>query len=121
MQYLKKRVKSFTYALKGIFHLVKDEPNARIHIVATIIVVIAGFILKIKAYDWLWIGLAIILVFITEIINTSIENLADAVTNERNDYIGKAKDLGAAATLLAALFAVFVASVVLYPKVVVLF
>lgn len=115
MNYFKSRIKSFAYALKGFLWLLK-EPNALIHLVAAGITVVVSFYFDISTAEWLWIILAIVLVFITEILNTAIEYLADVVTKEENTLIGKAKDLGAAATLLAALFSVFVALIIFLPK-----
>ena len=116
MNYFKSRIKSFSYALKG-FKWLLQEPNALIHLVAAVIVVLLSFYLAISTAEWLWIILAIVLVFITEILNTAIENLADAVTKDENTLIGKAKDLGAAATLLAALFSIVVAFIIFFPKI----
>ena len=116
MGYLNKRLQSFKYAINGLGHLFKDEPNARIHLVASILIVLVGLSLNLDEVEWLWISMAIAAVFITELINTSIENLADAITLERNNKIKKAKDMCAAAVLLSALFSILVAAIILVPK-----
>ena len=61
--YISRRLRSFQYALNGWLILIKDEPNARIHLLAAVIVVIAGFYYKLSQVDWLFICLAITLVF----------------------------------------------------------
>jgi len=109
MNYFKSRIKSFYFAINGLKHLIVNEPNASIHLVAAIVAILLGFYFKLSLAEWLWIILSILFVFITEILNTAIENLADAVTKDNNKLIGKAKDLGAVATLLAAIFALIVA------------
>jgi len=43
-----RRMRSFGYAFKGIYELVKSEANARIHLVATIIALSAGFVFHIS-------------------------------------------------------------------------
>jgi len=115
--YLNKRLQSFKYAINGLSHLFKDEPNARIHLGAAILVVLAGLLLDLDEVEWLWISVSIASVFIAELINTAIENLADAITLQRNNKIKKAKDMGAAAVLISALFSIGVAVIILGPKI----
>ncbi len=40
----KKRTRSFGYAFAGLYELVKSEPNARIHFLATVRTLIAVFV-----------------------------------------------------------------------------
>ena len=54
--------------------------------------------------------------FITEILNTAVENLADHVSPEENERIGKVKDLGALAVILSAVLAVITGCVVFLPR-----
>ncbi|MBS2098475.1 diacylglycerol kinase family protein [Carboxylicivirga linearis] len=117
MNYFTSRGKSFLYAFKGIKHLMLGEPNALIHLIAAITAVLFGIYFQISTNEWLWICLAIVLVFICEIINTAIENLGDVITKDYNKSIEKAKDLGAAATFLAALFSIVVALIIFLPKI----
>jgi diacylglycerol kinase len=104
-----KFLKSVGYALEGIFSLIKSENNARIHFLATILVLLGGYYFEISENDWLWIGLAIALVWLAEAFNTAIETLADTVSKEIHPQIKKAKDIAAAGVLFAAIFAIFVA------------
>jgi diacylglycerol kinase (ATP) len=48
---------------------------------------------------------ALVLVLIVELLNSAIEAVADAVTLENNELIGRAKDLGSAAVFLSLLSA----------------
>lgn len=109
------------FALNGIRTFFKECRNAKIHLLAALLAVIAGFALRIHPSDWGWILLAISLVFITEMLNTSIEKLADEVTLEKNPEIGKLKDISAGAVLISALFAVAVGLIVFIPAVLRLF
>ncbi len=104
-----KFIKSVGFALEGIFSLIKSENNARIHLLASVLVILAGFYFNISSSDWLWICLAIALVWIAEAFNTAIETLADTVSKEIDPNIKKVKDIAAAGVLFAAGFAVFVA------------
>ena len=110
------RIASFRYAFQGLFYLIRSQPNAKIHAGMTILVLIAGFLLKIERTDWLWINFAISIVWISETFNTAIEETIDLVSPEYHPLAGKAKDLGAAATLLAAIFAVITGILVFLPR-----
>lgn len=67
--------------------------------------------------EWRWIILAIALVWIAEAFNTSIERLSDAVTVERNENIGYAKDVAAGAVLAASIFAVIIGLTIFVPRI----
>lgn len=86
--------------------MIKEEPNARIHLVAATGVIILGFLLKITPFEWIAILFAIGFVFAMELVNTALENLCDFVTPEKHELIKKIKDLSAAAVLVSAMVAV---------------
>lgn len=113
---LRKRLNSFKYAFNGLRILFNEEHNARIHLLATLLVIFLGFFYKISNLEWVSILLSIGLVFSMEIINTAIENLADFVSPERNEKIKKVKDLAAAGVLVSAVVALFVGLLIFVPK-----
>lgn len=115
------RLKSFSFAFNGIRILWKEEPNFRIHAVAAFMVLILGFLFRISVYEWLAVIVVIGLVFTAEIINTSIENLADFVSPGMDDRIKKIKDIAAAGVLFAATTAVIVGLIIFLPKIIRLF
>jgi diacylglycerol kinase len=116
---LKKRIRSFGFAFQGLKTLLREEPNARIHIVAAICVIILGFLLKISAGEWIAVIFAIGFVITTEIINSAIENIADFISPEKNDKIKKVKDLAAAAVLISAITALIIGVIIFLPKILV--
>ncbi|MDR0811898.1 MAG: diacylglycerol kinase family protein [Paludibacter sp.] len=113
----KKRLKSFAYAFNGLKILLKEEHNARIHLVITILVVVAGFVFKISDYEWTAVLLCIGLVFSLEIINSALENLCDFVSPQKHEIIKKVKDLSAAAVLFSAIISVIIGGIVFLPKI----
>lgn len=113
---MKKFIFSFKNALNGIYLLIRDERNAKIHVMAIILVVITGIIFDINRFEWCFIALAISLVLITETINTVIENMIDFITLERKPELKKIKDIAAGSVLIAALFAVIIAGIIFLPK-----
>lgn len=58
-----------------------------------------------------------IIVFLSEMLNTAIEFLSDVVSPELHPQIKKVKDVSAAAVLFAALGAVVIGCIVFLPKI----
>jgi len=112
---IRERIRSFDYAFRGIKFLIKSQHNARIHLLATILAILLGYYLRIKQAEWIFITIAIILVWITEAINTSLELLANLVSKEHDDLIGRAKDVAAGAVLISAIGSVIIGILVFIP------
>ena len=98
-------------------YFIKDGRNIKIQIVAAILVVIAAIILKVSAIEMAILGLTIFLVFAFEVMNTSIEKLADLYTMEYNLKVKVIKDTAAGAVSLVALGAVVVGVIIFGPKI----
>lgn len=111
------RVRSFGYAFTGLATLVREQHNARIHLLATLVVAAAAMYLQVSRLDWLILLLTVALVWLAESLNTALEYLADASVPEQHPLVGKAKDVAAAGVLLCAAFAVVVAGLVFIPYV----
>ncbi|MEQ1745623.1 MAG: diacylglycerol kinase family protein [Saprospiraceae bacterium] len=108
---------SFRYALHGLADLFRTQPNARFHLVASVAVVAAGFWLEISRLEWIAVVLCMALVIALEAINTALEYLTDVVSPDYHPLAGKAKDVAAAAVLVAAVGAAVVGGLVFLPKV----
>lgn len=113
---LKKRSKSALYALNGLKVLFLEEHNSRIHIAIVIVVVTAGFLLKISNTEWLVICIVIALVFSLEIINSAIENICDYISPQWSEVIKKVKDLAAAAVFVSSVISVICGAIIFLPK-----
>jgi prolipoprotein diacylglyceryltransferase len=72
---------SFRFAINGIKHFVKTEKNAKIQILLALIALVLGYIFNISNIEWILILVCIGGVISLEIINTSIENMADFINN----------------------------------------
>ncbi len=107
--------KSFQCAFAGIWHTIKTQRNARIHLAIACAVVVVGAGLNLKGLEWAIIGLAVGFVFVAEIFNTVIEALIDIVTKEYHPLAKQAKDAAAGAVLVAAMTAVAVGLLILGP------
>ncbi|MCR5191441.1 MAG: diacylglycerol kinase family protein [Bacteroidales bacterium] len=114
---IKRRLKSFRYAFSGLRVLVREEHNARIHLFATVCVIVMGVLFRISCAEWVSVSLAIGLVFGMEAVNSAVENICDFVCPERDARIKKIKDLAAAAVLLSAIAALAVGLFMFIPKI----
>ncbi len=111
-EYLAARIQSFGYAFRGIMTLVATQPHARLHLLATLLVIGTGSIVHLRRWEWAAILLCIGMVWMAEALNTAIEFLGDEISLERRDRIGKAKDVAAAGVLIVALISIVVAALV---------
>ena len=111
-----KSMKSFKYAFRGLYLLYKHEHNIRIHLVASVVAIGLGFVLKITTFQWYLIILCIGFVLTAEAMNSAIEKLVDHISPEENEWAGRIKDLSAAGVLLAALGAAIVGVIIFIPK-----
>ena len=111
------RIRSFKYAFVGIWTMLKSQQNAWIHAIATVAVVIAGFVLGISPAEWCWLVLAIIAVWMAEALNTAIEFLADVASPEFHPLVKKAKDVAAGAVLISAIGALVIGIIIIGPYV----
>ncbi len=114
---LKKRLNSFRYAFQGIGRLFRTQPNARIHLFATVTVVLAGIYFTITTVEWCLVALSIAGVLSAEAFNTAIEDLTDLASPEQHPLAGHAKDLAAGAVLLIAIGAATVGALIFLPKI----
>jgi diacylglycerol kinase (ATP) len=116
--YVSQRLRSFVFAARGAVVLLRTQPNARIHLAATLGVLGAGVLCGISRGEWIAIGLAVGMVWCAEALNTAIELLGDEISLERRERIGRAKDAAAFAVLCAAVAALVVGGFVFVPRVV---
>jgi len=118
---LKRRIKSFGYAFTGVYELIKSEPNARIHLIATVGVVTAGLLLHLSNTEWCVVMIIIAMVWATEAFNTVIEKLTDHLFREQHETARIAKDVSAGAVLICAIAALICGLIIFLPKIILLF
>jgi diacylglycerol kinase (ATP) len=109
------RLKSLAHALRGGDHMLRTQPNARLHLLVAALVCAAGIFFGLSRAEWLWVSVAIVLVWSAEAFNTALEQLADALHPARHAGIGRAKDVAAAAVLITALGAAVIGLLVFVP------
>jgi len=115
--YLNGRLRSFGHAFRGLKILLQTQHNARIHAVATLLVVAAGALFGISLAEWALVALAVAAVWTAEALNSAIEFLVDLASPDFHPLAAKAKDLAAGAVLAAAIGALVVGVLVFGPHV----
>lgn len=106
---MKRQLKSFKNAFKGIASAFITEGHMRFHFVAAFFVLLFAYICEVTTTEWAVLIITIGAVFAAELINTAIEQVCDLYSTEHNPLIGKIKDIAAGAVLVAAIAAIGVA------------
>ena len=109
--------KSFFHALDGIIYALKYEHNMIIILLATLVVISLGFMLKINEIEWLICILIISMITATELINTAIEAAIDLETLKKHPLAKIAKDCASGATLILVITSVIIGIVIFVPKI----
>lgn len=111
--YYKSRLLSFRNAFAGIGYVLRTQKNSWIHTAVTIFVLVTSFWLKLPTTHWAILILTISIVWVAEMINTSIETLIDLLSPQYHPAAKIGKDVSAGAVLIAAIFSVIVGVLVL--------
>ncbi len=115
--FLKNRIKSVGFALRGALFLIRTERSIKIQVVIALLVTAAGFYYDISATEWTVQVLAIALVLGMEGLNTAVERMADYIQPRYDQKIGFIKDISAGAVMLVAIAATVVGLIIYIPKV----
>jgi undecaprenol kinase len=108
--------KSFQYAFKGILHGFLAERNFKFHVLAMVVVSVAGVLTGLSATEWCIIFILFGGMAALELVNTAIERTVDLVTKEIHPVAGQAKDLAAGAVLMFAIFSTIIGLIIFIPK-----
>lgn len=120
LAFILKRIRSFRYAIQGIFDLFLSQGNAQVHLLAVVVIVGLGLYLGLSAVEWCLILICMALVLSLEAMNTAVEYIVDLISPELHPLAGKAKDVAAAAVLLAVMVCGVVWGIIFLPKIAIL-
>lgn len=107
--------KSFGFAFSGIFKVIKEERNIKIHLFAALISIGLAFYLHISRIDWLILLLIITMIISLELVNSSIEAVVDLASPNKHPLAKKAKDVAAGAVLVAAIASIIIGALLFFP------
>lgn len=103
-------------ALEGIIYTFNTEMNFRIHLLATVIVLLACYILEASLIEVIICLMLIGLVIAFELINTVVEVIVDMVEPKYNPLAKVAKDTAAGAVLVIAIVSAIIGIIIFLPK-----
>jgi diacylglycerol kinase len=86
----------------------------RIHAVLAAAAVLAGALLRLSPLEWAAVAFAVALVLTAELLNTALEAVVDLASPAEHPLAKRAKDVAAAAVLVAALGALAIVALVLW-------
>ncbi|WP_445612721.1 diacylglycerol kinase family protein [Geobacillus sp. YF-1] len=105
----------FAWAWAGMKAAVKEEAHLRFHLAAAVAACIAGWAVGLSRWEWVVLVLAAGAVITLELVNTAIERVVDLATDKFHPLAKAAKDIAAAAVLVASGFAVVIAVLLFWP------
>ncbi len=105
--------RSFQHAYQGIVSAVRTQRNLRFHFFAALVVLIVGLLVGVSELELAVLLLTIVVVFVVEMLNTSLEFVVDLVTTEYHPLAKLAKDVSAGAVLVSSVGAVLVGLLIL--------
>ena len=105
-------------ALSGIWYAVKTQRNIKVQLCIAVVVIICAIIFKLNITECMFLTFATMLVIITEMVNTAIEEAVNLYTKEFHPVAKIAKDVAAGAVVLAALNAVIIAIFIFVSKII---
>ncbi len=115
---LKRLIRSFRYALRGVAHVFREEQSFRVQVVAGLVVLILALYFGIKVWEAVALLLVIIMVLVLELINSVFERVIDILKPRMHPYVETIKDIMAAVVLISSIGAVLIGVLILGPYVV---
>ena len=110
-------LKSFGFAFAGIKAAILEERNMRIHLVISLLVILAGVWLSLSPTEWMFVLFAIGGMLALEMINSAVERIVDLVTADYHSLAKAAKDMAAGAVLVYAILCVVIGMIIFLPKI----
>ncbi len=108
-------VQSANLAIEGVIYAVKTERHMRYHLFIAAAALIVGLVLNISRIEFIVLSLAIVLVLVTEMLNTAIEVTVDMIAETYHPLAKIAKDIAAGVVLVASIGAITMGYLILYP------
>ena len=93
-------IEAWKKATGGIVYAVKTQRNIKIQLCIAVLVIIFAIVFKVNITQAMFLTFATMLVIITEMVNTAIEETVNLVTNKFHPVAKIAKDVAAGAVVL---------------------
>jgi diacylglycerol kinase (ATP) len=104
------------YAWQGVSYMLRTQPNAWFQIGIWVVVTAVGLAFRLTAGEWCAAVLAMALVWITEALNTAIEDVVDLASPGRHPLAGRAKDVAAGSVVVAVAASGIIGLIIFAPR-----
>lgn len=104
--------RKFRDAFRGVKEGVRDQSSFLVHFFVTGAVIAAGFGLGVSLVEWCILLLCIAGVLTAEMLNSALESMAKAITEDADPHLGNSLDIGSAAVLVASIGASLVGAII---------
>ena len=105
---IKRIISAYLNTCKGFYWMSKNEAAFKQEIILTIVLTIVSFLLDVNPLERVLLITSLLLILLTETLNTAIEAVVDRISLEIHELSGLAKDLGSAAVFISFTIAVVV-------------
>lgn len=106
---------SLRFAWAGIIYTFKNNQNLKIHLVFAVIVIIASVYFEVNPFEMGILGITILFVIASEMINSAIEEMVDLITTEHKAQAKIAKDVAAGMVLMASFGSIIIGLLIFLP------
>jgi diacylglycerol kinase (ATP) len=110
--------RSFNWAIQGIVYAVRTQRNMRIHMATGVIVLSLALVLHVSRAEFLVLLFTLAMVLVAELVNTSMEATIDLIASTYDPLAKIAKDVAAAAVLVASTAAIAVGYLIFFDRLV---
>ena len=109
---MKKIIVSIGNAIRGLKYAYKWDKSFRLEAWGFAGFIVVGILLwPLSGIEFILLTLSYLLILITELINTAVEQMLERLHPEKHELIGKSKDIASSAVFMAFIFAIIVVAV----------
>ena len=115
MFHIKRLVRSFRHALRGLDYVLLHEKNFQVEVVAAILVALLGAVLHIHKFEWMILAILCFWVLAFELMNTAVERVVNVLKPSPHPYARVIKDVMASGVFISAVGAAIIGLAVFLP------
>lgn len=112
---MKRLIKSFIYAFRGISRTWREEQNLQVQSLAAVVMILLGWYVGITPLEWVLLVFVIGLVLLAELANSAVERITDVLKPRINGYVREIKDIMAGAVMLTSIVAIVAGAIIFLP------
>lgn len=109
---------SFKYAFEGLKWSFTHHRNFQVHTIIACMVFLMAIVFQVSRMEWIVLTFAVLLGFITEMVNTAIEEITNLVTIKWAHQAKIAKDVSAGMMLMTSFATALIGLIIFIPHVI---